>query len=130
MTTLADLITRIRNEFLNDWQGSDGPPLTYRWSSTNIANALNDAQREIARRTLYIADASSSVCSFVLAADINGNYPQSVVYSPKILRIRYVLFSSYEPTSRPHEITRTTSDVLNQTEDHRWSWIGRKGHVE
>ena len=91
MSTLADLITRLRNEYLNDNVGSDSP-LTYRWSNANIVNALNDAEREIAKRTLYIADATTpSICNLTLAATA-GVYPQSLSLSNKVLRVRFVRF--------------------------------------
>ncbi len=150
MTLLTDLIARVRNEFLADDVGVlTGTP---RWSDTNITNALNEAQRELVRRCQLIKDGMTpSVCFLPLVADIDGNFPQSLALSSKVIRVRYVLFPRFDTTVNStafpfRELSRTSTEYLNNGQDdgHRhgffgegfdgssggWEWIGRTGHVQ
>jgi hypothetical protein len=143
MTSLAELICRIRDEFLDDIKGSDDDIGSFRWSSRNITNAINESVREVAKRCLIIDDyMTQSICQLALTADSNGNYPQSLQLSSKILRIRFVLFPRENSTTQFHELTRTSTDRMNS--GHRgesgggwhndsfepWAWLGHKGHVK
>jgi hypothetical protein len=122
MTSLYGLIRRIRSEFTRDDEGDE---TSYLWRSSNIANALNAAEKEIARRTLMISDSSSAICSLPLTA-VNGEFPQSLPISSKVVRVRYVLFP-HAAGQGYRELKRSSTDRLNQ--QSQWQWIGRRGQV-
>ena len=126
-TLLVDLISQTRIDFLDD---TEGPPEAGNWSNLTITNALNQAQREIARRCLLISDYTSEICSLTLAADVvTGLYPQGLVLSSKILRVRYVLFPIVASASKTRELSRGSTEQLNALHG-RWQWIGKTGRVE
>lgn len=126
-TLLVDLISQTRIDFLDD---TEGPPEAGNWSNLTITNALNQAQREIARRCLLISDYTSEICSLTLAADVvTGLYPQSLSLSSKILRVRYVLFPIAASASKTRELYRRSTERLNALHG-RWQWIGKTGRVE
>lgn len=140
MTSLAQLIWRVRDEFLDDIKGSDDDIGSFRWSSRNITNALNESLIEIAKRCLILDDfMTQSICQLALTADANGDYPQSLQLSSKILRVRFVLFPRENSTTLYRELTRTSTDKLNSghTGEHGgyhgcfepWAWLGHKGHI-
>ena len=142
MTSLAQLICRIRDEFLDDIKGSDDDIGSFRWSSRNITNALNESGTEIAKRCLILDDfMTQSICQLSLAADVNGDYPQSLQISSKILRVRFVLFPREGATTHFRELTRTSINKLNSGHNGErgggwngdcfepWAWLGKKGHV-
>jgi hypothetical protein len=135
MTSLYDLIIRLRHEFLADTVGEDDPTTTYRWGSSNIANALNEAQKEIARKTLMIQDSTtSSVCSLLLTADpITGLYPQTLALNSKVLRVRFVLFP-HSDLIGSRSLYRSTTESMNQHSrgcwGHEWAWIGKVGCIK
>lgn len=141
MTLLTDLIGRVRSEFLADDAGI--VPTDNWWSDANIANALSEAQREIARRCLLIQDSTTqAVCFLPLVADpITLLFPQTLPLSSKILRIRFVLFPNFTQTGL-YLLGRTTTEYLNSEHHHHRggfsydydtesceTWIGRTGHV-
>jgi hypothetical protein len=137
MSTLGELTEQIREDFLDDVRGPEKKRL---WSKRNIAAALAQSQREIARRCLLIQDSTTNaLCFLPLATDpITGHYPQTIMLSPKVLRIRFVLFPNHVYSPVPagaqlghYPLVRTNTDFLNA--HHRGgghSWIGHKGRVE
>ena len=142
MSTIKELIDQIQEDFLDDTKGSDRHRL---WSPRNIAHALTQSQREIARRTLMLQDSTTNeVCFLNLVQDpVTGLYPQTIPLSSKVLRVRFCLFPRLAETlSSPpdfigrYELRRTTTEFMNN--EHRDgynghgrdSWIGRHGHVE
>ena len=136
MPTLGELTEQIREDFLDDVTGPEKKRL---WSKRNIAAAFTQAQREIARRCLLIQDSTTnSVCFLNLTQDpVTGHYPQTTPLSPKVLRVRFVLFperiDSPARRSGRYELMRTNADFLNDHDDRRFenrSWIGRRGRPE
>ncbi len=145
MSTLGELTEQIREDFLDDVTGPEKRRL---WSKRNIANAINQSQREIARRCLLIQDSTTNeICFLNLAVNqVTGLYPQSIPLSPKILRIRFVLFPNHRPNPYPFDkqrgnypLIRTSTDFMNNHQEYdqvfrtpfgRSGWIGRKGMVE
>ena len=146
MSTLGELTEQIREDFLDDVTGPDKKRL---WSKRNIAAAFNQAQREIARRCLLIQDSTGNeVCFLNLAQDsVTGRYSQTIPLSPKVLRVRLVLFPEHSLPPFPavqrlgrYELRRTNADRLNDWHDNggsgflsqfeNRSWIGKRGRPE
>src|SRR5208337_3842575 len=94
MSTVKELIETIREDFLVDKAGSDGINKNSLWSDGNIARALNQSEREIARRCMLIQDSTTnSICFINILPDpTTGLFPQSVQLSSKVIRVRFVLF--------------------------------------
>jgi hypothetical protein len=90
MSTVQEIITRIKTEFLDDNRG--GTDAQAQWRTADLVAALNSSEREIAHRLLLIQDSiTPSVCRINIAK-VSGVYPQSYAHSPKIVRIERLMY--------------------------------------
>ncbi len=117
MSSNRELINRMRTEFLNDTEGA--VESDYKWSTANLASALNSAQNELSKRLLLLYDSTTeSVCRIAVTA-VAGVYPQSVALSDKILRVQRLRFPG---VARPLE--QMTMERMDQMYPY---WESEKG---
>lgn len=118
MTLVADIVTRLRTEFLDDAIAASEED--YRWQTADIVAALNWAHNELARRLLLIEDFSTAeVCEISVDADGDGNYPRIVSFHEKVLRVTRAIFPGITTP-----LIRTTRGVLDQYDS---GWEARTG---
>lgn len=95
MPTVAELVKRMREEFLDDPAAEDESDNG--WKTPMLVAGLNAAQEEITRRLLCITDASTAavggipLCSLTIAA-VAGVFAQSWTVSRKIIKINQLFY--------------------------------------
>lgn len=108
MTLVADLVTRLRTEFLDDAVAAAEED--YRWQTSDIVAALSWAHDTLARRLFLIEDASTTaVCEIAVVADGNGDFPRVVALHEKVVRVDRLKFPG---VTRP--LTPTNRGALDQ----------------
>ncbi|MGA2160266.1 MAG: hypothetical protein ABSG90_13770 [Dehalococcoidia bacterium] len=140
MSTTKELIEQIREDFLVDEVESGDNKRNALWKDSNIVRALNQSEREIARRCMLLQDSTTnSICFLNIVPDpITGLFPQTIQLSSKVIRVRFVLFPrcSQTQTTYPqnYDLVRTTTESLESESVNLWGfgrgWIGRRGRVE
>lgn len=95
MGTVGELVTRMREEYLDDPAAEDEADNS--WKTPLLVAALSASQEEIARRLLLISDATTAtvnsipLCSFSITG-VLGVYAQSYAVSRKILKIKQLFY--------------------------------------
>ena len=114
---IKGLVKRMREEFLNDTEGSTEDD--YRWKTANLVAALSASQRELSKAPLFlISDTSSSICQITVAL-VEGIYPRSYAIDERVLRIERLRF--------PGVVKPLTSATVEQLDAEEPGWDDRKG---
>jgi len=122
MSTTGELVTRLREEFLDDPVQADESDNG--WKTPMLVAGLHAAQEELARRLFCITDATTAavntfpLCSFAIA-DVDGVFPQSYVISRKILKVNQLF---YPGVTNP--LTQKSRLFLDQFDP---GWVGKSG---
>ncbi len=122
MSTVAELVKRMREEFLDDPAAED--EADNGWKTPMLVAGLSMAQEEIARRLLCIIDASTAaiatipLCSLPIN-DTAGVYPQSYAISRKILKINQLFYPGIRLP-----LAQKSRAYLDQFDP---GWLGKSG---
>lgn len=103
--TIKGLVTRLREEFLDDTLAP------YRWSESHLKGALAQAERELSRRLFLLHDSTTEAVCHIAVAAVGGVFPRSYAMDDRILRIERFKFPG---VTSP--LVQTTTDWLDQNE--------------
>lgn len=131
MPTVAELVKRMREEFLDDPVAEDESD--NKWRTPMLVSGLNASQDEITRRLLCITDATTAsvggipLCSVPLLQPVDGNgdpivgsdYLQSQVVSRKVLKVNQLFYPGI--TLPLKQRSRLYFDQFDP------GWIGKSG---